>query len=106
MSVTTGSKDHTVKNEFRVVNKSSSFTPDINVYTYLIDTTSGDVTVNLPLSSPALLLKSKIWNFKKKVKANKIILSANEIDGQTSIDIKKQYTNLTVQFNDEKYIIL
>lgn len=90
-----------------VETKSADFTPQIKVTTYEVDTIAGDVTITLPtLKDLDGIFDGKIWNFKKKVKANKIILLAGNIDGQTSIDIKKQYTNLTVQFNQETYIIL
>ncbi len=90
-----------------VKEKSADFTPDLKVTTYEVDTSGGDVTINLPTyKAPPVPFEGKIWNFKKMEKKKKMIILANDIDGKISQTVKKQYTSLQIQFDGEKYIII
>lgn len=71
-----------------------------NTYsTVLVDTTSGNVTVTLPLASGA---NGRKYNIKKIASANTLTIAisgSDTIDGQSSLTVTVQYVNAELQAN-------
>ena len=87
---------------------SASQDVETDVFTYEVDTTSGNVTVNFNTQSTTFI-EGQIWNLKKLVKANNMIISvsgAATIDGASSQTFKKQYTSISVQYTGANFIII
>lgn len=77
------------------------------VLTYEVDTTSGDVTVTLDKTAYSYTT-AQVWNFKKMVAANTMIIAAasGTIDGSATVSATTQYTNISIQFDGNNFIIL
>jgi hypothetical protein len=86
---------------------SASRDVELNVLTYEVDTTSGDITLTFDLSVYTYT-EGQIWHFKKIVQPNNMIITVNggTLDGAASQSFKKQYTTISVQFNGSNFIIL
>tara|TARA_R100000995_G_C3484654_1_gene126463 strand:+ start:9390 stop:12782 length:3393 start_codon:yes stop_codon:yes gene_type:complete len=88
-----------------VTTSSASYTAGDEVTIYA-DTTSNNVTVNLPTASG---IDGRIYVVKKKVQANKIIIDANSsetIDGSTTQELFDQYDWITIQSDGTSWIII
>jgi len=77
------------------------------VKTYEVDTTGGNVTVTFDLTNE-VYNTAQIWNFKKLVAPNRLIISVNggTIDGAANQTIRRRFSNLSVQYDGINFIIL
>jgi hypothetical protein len=97
-----------INNEVRgagsVVNITSSVNADESVATYLVDTSSGNITVNLPTD----VTIGKIWNVKLIDATNSCTLRCvgRLIDGNVTVIITQLNTCLSVQFDGNDYKII
>tara|TARA_R110002020_G_scaffold176958_4_gene369626 strand:- start:6623 stop:9658 length:3036 start_codon:yes stop_codon:yes gene_type:complete len=87
-----------------VVNITSSITADESVATYLVDTSSGNITINLPTD----INIGKIWNVKLIDATNSCTLRCvgRLIDGNTTEVITRLNTCLSVQYDGNDYRII
>ena len=79
-----------------VSSTTSSITVKDSVFFVIVDSTSGSVTVTLPLAATC---KDKQYCFKKKVAANSMVIAANaadRIDGAASVTKTNQYDTVYV----------
>jgi len=88
-----------------VVPIASDTTADTNVLTYLVDTSSNDVTVTLP----STVSKGKTWNIKKMSDAYTLTIeteSSETIDEATDKEIKYKYNSFEFQFDGTNYVVI
>lgn len=89
-----------------IISVSGDFTPTKSYNLYEIDTSSGDVVVDL---DPEGIDIGKTWNFKKMTEVNTITLqptSGFTIDGEDNKIITKLNTNALVVWNGTNFLIL
>ena len=83
----------------------TSITADESIITYLVDTSSGAVTITFP--SDATI--GKIWNVKVLDNTNECILATvgtETIDGYTDIKIEQVNTTISIQWDGSNYKII
>jgi hypothetical protein len=82
----------------------TSITADQGVATYLVDTSSGNINVNLPTDATI----GKIWNVKLLDNTNSLQLRCvgRTIDGNVTITITQVNTCISVQFDGNDYKII
>ena len=83
----------------------TSITADEKISTYLVNTSSGAVTITFP--SDATI--GKIWNVKVLDNTNECILATagtETIDGYTDIKIEQVNTTISIQWDGSNYKII
>ena len=93
-----------------VVDISTDTTAELGVQTYLVDTSSGDVTLTLPTPTTPI---GKKWNIKKLYQGFKltIVPAFNDpfpvtIDGLTEVKLKTKKSSLTIQYDGGDFQII
>jgi L-asparaginase/Glu-tRNA(Gln) amidotransferase subunit D len=73
---------------------------EVDVKTYEVDTTSGDVTMTFDLAT-ITYTEGQVWRFKKTQTANKVIITATggTIDGATNLTFKTKLSSFSVQYD-------
>jgi hypothetical protein len=89
-----------------ITTKNGNYAATISDSTILVDSSSGNVTITLPVSSIPI---GKIYVIKKMVAANTVTVDpqgTSTIDGASSLSITTQYTATQLQFDGTNYVVI
>lgn len=89
-----------------IMTKNSNYAATISDSTILVDSSSGNVTITLPVSGIPI---GKTYVIKKMSAANTVTVDpqgTSTIDGGSSLSITTQYTAKQVQFDGTNYVVI